>query len=45
MSLKLLKPWINPFLVGLLILFSALKTSGTSANIGKFVEFFLSNPA
>jgi hypothetical protein len=26
-------------------LFAALKTSGTSANIGKFVEFFLSNPA
>ena len=25
--------------------FTSLKTSGTSANIGKFVEFFLSNPA
>ena len=25
--------------------FSSTKTSGTSANIGKFVEFFLSNPA
>ena len=25
--------------------FTSLKTSGTSANIRKFVEFFLSNPA
>ena len=25
--------------------FAALKTSGTSANTGKFVEFFFSNPS